>query len=83
LNLQSGYHQILISPEDVPSTAFKTRFGHHQFKVMSFGLCNAPAIFQAAMSKIFQPFLGNGVLFCMVDILIYAKAHEEHAQELD
>ena len=52
LDLTSGYHQILISEEDRPKTAFRTPFGHFQFKVLIEGLTNAPATFQTVMNSI-------------------------------
>ena len=62
LDLTSGYHQILISEEDRPKTAFRTPFGHFQFKVLIEGLTNAPATFQTAMNSIFHPFLRKFVV---------------------
>jgi hypothetical protein len=83
LDLQSGYHQIRISPEDEPKTAFRTPFGHYQFKVLSFGLTNAPATFQAAMNDVFRKYLGSFVLVYIDDILVFSKTPEEHLKHVE
>ena len=95
LDAASGFHQILLKPDDRPKTAFRTPFGHYQFKVLPFGLTNAPATFQAVMNRLFDQahfaadgtshageLLSDFVLVFVDDILIFSKTAEDHARHL-
>ncbi|KAK1647061.1 hypothetical protein QYE76_064866 [Lolium multiflorum] len=82
IDLRSGYHQIKIKKEDVPKTAFVSRYGHHEYLVVPFGLTNAPTIFMNLMNKIFMPYLDKFVIVFIDDILIYSKDKAEHAEHL-
>jgi hypothetical protein len=73
-----GYHQILISEEDRPKTAFRTPFGHFQFKVLIEGLTNAPATFQTVMNSILHPYIRKFVVVYIDYILIFSKSEAEH-----
>ena len=65
-----------IREQDIPKTAFTTRYGMHEYTVMSFGLTNAPAYFMNMMNKLFMEFLDKFVVVFIDDILVYSRSSE-------
>jgi hypothetical protein len=82
IDLRLGYHQIKIKEEDILKIAFVSRYGHHEYLVVPFGLTNAPAIFMNLMNKIFMPYLDKFVIVFIDDILVYSKDEAKHAEHL-
>lgn len=85
LDLRNAYHLVRIKQGDEWKTGFNTQNGHYEYLVMPFGLCNAPAVFQAFVNEVLREFLNISVFVYLDDILIFspdAKSHVNHVRQV-
>ncbi|KAA0051050.1 ty3-gypsy retrotransposon protein [Cucumis melo var. makuwa] len=80
--IRPRYHQLMTKDSDIPKTAFRSRYGHYEFIVMSFGLTNALLVFMDLMKRVFKDFLDTFVILFIDDILVYSKTEAEHEEHL-
>ncbi|XP_019258898.1 PREDICTED: uncharacterized protein LOC109237094 [Nicotiana attenuata] len=80
--LDKGFIRPSVKEVDIPKIAFRTRYGHFEFLVMSFGLTNAPAAFMDLMNRVIKPYLDLFVIVFIDDILIYSRSETDHAEHL-
>ena len=82
LDLRLGCHQLRVRGSNIPNIAFRTRYGHYKFVVMSFGLTNAPTSFMDLINEVFKHHLDLLIIVFIDDILIFYRNKEEHASHL-
>ena len=73
IDLRSSYYQLRVKDVDAPKTSFRTRYGHYEFLVMSFGFTNAPVAFMDLMNRVFHPHFDQFVVVFIDDIMLYSK----------
>ena len=82
IKLRSGYHQHRVRGEYIPKKTFQTRYGHHEFLIISFGLSYAPVAFMDIMNRVFQNYLDSFVIVFINDILVYSTNKGDHMNHL-
>jgi len=82
IDLRGAYNLVRITSGDEWKTSFRIRYGYFEYKVMPFGLCNAPATFQHFMNEILADYLDKFAVVYLDDILIFSSTRDEHFQHV-
>ena len=83
LDLNSGYWQVEMDETDRAKTAFSSRQGLFEFRVMPFGLCNAPATFERLMETVLAGLNWQICLIYLDDVIVHGRTFEEMLHNLD
>ena len=83
LDLASGYHVVPVDKTDQDKTGFVTPWGHYEYTVMLFGLCNTPATFQRLMALVFSGLIGIDCLIYLDNIIIFGPTFDVHIIRLE
>ena len=78
MDMRGAYNLLRIAEGDEWKTAFRTRYRHHHYRVMPFGLCNAPASFQAFVNDTLREYLDTFLVVYLDDTLVFSKNEKEH-----
>ena len=82
LDLAMAYHQVTVAPADVKKPAFVTHAGLFQMTKMSFGLCNAPSIYQRLISIVLRGLITRICLAYLDDVIVYSRSNYQHLRDL-
>lgn len=83
MDMDSGFHQVRVAPEDQHKTAFRCYLGQFEFKVMPFGLKGAPGTFQTIMNDILMEHVNVRCAIYLDDVLVYSPTLEDHVRDVD
>lgn len=82
LDLRNAYHLVRIRKGDEWKTAFNTPTGHFEYRVLPFGLTNAPTVFQALINDVLRDMINQFVFVYLDDILIFSRSLQVHIQHV-
>lgn len=82
IDLRSGYFQMPVREEDLPKIVFRTRWGSYEFRMMPFGVTDAPSQFMHLVKDIFFQYLDDFFIVFIDDILVFYCTSDEHLKHL-
>ncbi len=83
MDLKTGFHQIIVKPEDIEKTVFNTEYGQFEYLVIPMGFRNAPATFHSLMNHIFYDCVDVCMAVYMDDLLIFSKDEKFYVEHLN